>query len=104
MSDVFEDKRINEALSLLNEVAKDKKSELREMIHTRYDHLRSAVGGTAGKMQHDISAGYHQSVQKAKEVAEQIDENVHKNPWPYIGGVALGALVIGYIMGRSKKS
>ena len=104
MAETFDDKRINEALNLLNEVAKDKKAEIREMIHGKYDHLRSAVGGTAGKMQHDISAGYHEGIKKVKDVAEQVDESVHKNPWPYIGGVALGALIIGYIMGRTKKS
>ena len=104
MSDKFDDKRINEALDLLNEVAKDKKAELREMIHTKYGDLRSAVGGAAGRVQHDVAATYHHGVEKVKDIAGELDENVHKNPWPYIGGAALGCLILGYIMGRSKRS
>jgi ElaB/YqjD/DUF883 family membrane-anchored ribosome-binding protein len=104
MSDKFDDKRINEALDLLNEVAKDKKAELSEMIHTKYGDLRAAVGGVAGRVQHDVSATYRHGMEKAKDVAGALDENVHKNPWPYIGGAALGCLILGYIMGRSKRS
>jgi len=29
-----------------------------------------------------------------------LDENVHQSPWGYIGGVALGALILGFILGR----
>jgi ElaB/YqjD/DUF883 family membrane-anchored ribosome-binding protein len=104
MSDRFDDKRINEALDLLNEVAKEKKTELREMIHAKYGDLRSAVGGVAGKVQHDATATYHHSMDKVKDIAGELDENVHKSPWPYIGGAALGCLILGYIMGRSKRS
>jgi ElaB/YqjD/DUF883 family membrane-anchored ribosome-binding protein len=104
MSDRFDDKRINEALDLLNEVAKDKKAELREMIHAKYGDLRLAVGGVAGKVQHDATETYHHSIDKVKDIAGELDENVHKNPWPYVGGAALGCLILGYIMGRSKRS
>ncbi|HVP58348.1 MAG TPA: hypothetical protein VMU02_09640 [bacterium] len=104
MSNKFDDERISEALDLLNEVAKDKKAELREMIHTKYADLRSAVGGAAGKAQHDVSATYHHSMEKVKDIAGELDEGVHRNPWPYIGGTALGCLILGYIMGRSKRS
>ena len=38
--------------------------------------------------------------EKVKEVAKVVDISVHENPWPYIGGVALGALLLGYILGR----
>ncbi len=103
MTERFDDKRINEALELLNEVARDKKAELQSAIANKYGELRSAVSGAAGKLQHDVVETYHRGREKAKELASEVDESVHKNPWPYIGGTALGFLILGYFLGRSKK-
>jgi ElaB/YqjD/DUF883 family membrane-anchored ribosome-binding protein len=104
MTDRFDDKRINEALELLNEVAKDKKAELQGMISHKYEDLHSAIGGVAGRVQQNVVEGFHRGKEKAKELACDVDESVHKNPWPYIGGTALGFLILGYFLGRSKKS
>jgi ElaB/YqjD/DUF883 family membrane-anchored ribosome-binding protein len=103
MTDRFDDKRINEALELLNEVAKDKKAELQGMLSHKYGDLQSAISGVAGKLQHNVIEGYHRSKEKVQELASEVDESVHKNPWPYIGGTALGFLILGYFLGRSKK-
>jgi ElaB/YqjD/DUF883 family membrane-anchored ribosome-binding protein len=103
MSDRFDDKQINEALELLNEVARDKKVELQSMVSNKYGELRTAIGGVAGKLQHDVVETYNRSREKAKELASEVDESVHKNPWPYLGGTALGFLILGYFLGRSKK-
>jgi ElaB/YqjD/DUF883 family membrane-anchored ribosome-binding protein len=103
MTDRFDDKRINEALELLNEVARDKKVELQGIVSNKYGELRSAIGGVAGKLQHDVVETYHRSTEKVKELASEVDESVHKNPWPYLGGTALGFLILGYFLGRSKK-
>jgi ElaB/YqjD/DUF883 family membrane-anchored ribosome-binding protein len=32
-----------------------------------------------------------------------VDKSVHRNPWPYIGGTAAVALLLGYILGRNRK-
>ena len=34
---------------------------------------------------------------------EAFDREVKKNPWPYIGGAAAAALLIGYAMGSSRR-
>lgn len=104
MTDRFDDKRINEALELLNEVAKDKKAELQGMISHKYGDLQTAIGGVAGRLQQNVVEGYNRGRDKAKELATEVDESVHKNPWPYLGGTALGFLILGYFLGRSKKS
>lgn len=103
MAERFEDKRINEALELLNEVAKDKKAELQEMVTDKYSNLKTALGGIAERWQHQSKEAYDRSREKVKELASEVDENVHKNPWPYIGGTALGFLILGYFLGRSRK-
>ena len=39
-----------------------------------------------------------------KQVATDVDEKVKENPWAYIGGAAVGALLLGYILGASRTS
>ena len=43
-------------------------------------------------MRHAIEAAAHAkdvSVEKAKEIAQDVDKNVHQYPWAYIGGTAV---------------
>lgn len=103
MSEHAEDTRVKDALELLNSYAKDKRAELQDMIGNKYGNLKSAVGNVGARLQADASEFYGSSKEKAKQIAHDVDENVHKNPWPYIGGAALGALIIGYMLGRSRK-
>ena len=103
MAEKVEDKKINEALELLNELAKDKKTELRGIVSEKYSHLKSALGGTAEKTQGQAHEVYAQGEEKVREFASKMDENVHKNPWPYLGGTALAFLILGILLGRPKK-
>ncbi len=103
MAKEYDDKKINEALELLDELAKEKKDELLGMVSEKYKHLKSAIGGTTGKMEDQARAALAQGEQTAKEFASKIDGNVRKNPWPYLGGTALGFLILGIFLGRPKK-
>jgi len=42
--------------------------------------------------------------ERAKQIASEVDEKVKENPWPYIGGVAVGALLFGFILGASRNN
>ena len=105
--------KLSEALKLLEDAAKEKKSELQNMLKGKYSHLKEALNDK----EQDIAEALHTAkkraveaathateigAERAKEIAAEVDEQVRENPWPYIGGVALGALLIGYILGRSK--
>jgi ElaB/YqjD/DUF883 family membrane-anchored ribosome-binding protein len=107
MAEKIEDKKINEALELLNESAKEKKAELLGMVAGKYSNLKSALGlgagGAAEKLRAQAREGYALGEEKVKEFASKADDAVHKNPWRYIGGAALGFLILGYLLGRSKK-
>ena len=105
--------KLSEALKLLEDAAKEKKNDLQNMIKGKYSHLKEALIDkeeditqtllTAKKQA--MKAAAHASeigTEKAKEIATEVDQQVRENPWPYIGGVALGSLLIGYILGRSK--
>lgn len=99
----FEDKRINEALELLNSVARDKKAELQSAIENKYADLSSVVSSFAGKMKGQAVEKYEAGKQKVVDVASDIDKSVHQNPWAYIGSAAFAGLVFGFLLGRSRR-
>jgi ElaB/YqjD/DUF883 family membrane-anchored ribosome-binding protein len=104
MSSKIENKNIDEALALLNELAKDKTAELKDMISAKYGNLKSALGGVAGRMQHGARETHARGQKRAEELASNADTGVRKNPWPYLGGTALVFLVLGcFFGGRFRK-
>lgn len=105
--------KLSEALKMLEEAAKEKKDELQNMLKGKYSHLKEALIDKEEDITHALLAAKKQAMkaavhaseigtERAKEIAAEVDQQVRENPWPYIGGVALGALLIGYILGRSK--
>ncbi len=105
--------KLTEALRLLEDAAKGKKEELRTLVSSKYLNLKDALGETKLDMAAAATAARKRTIEaaqqakdiglvKAKEIAIEVDEQVHENPWPYISAVAVTALLIGYIMGKSK--
>jgi ElaB/YqjD/DUF883 family membrane-anchored ribosome-binding protein len=103
MADKASDKKIDEALELLNEMAREKRSELRGMVSEKYSHLKAALGGNAEDIEDQTREALARGEEKLTEFTSRIDENVHKNPWPYLGGTALGFLILGILLGRPKR-
>jgi ElaB/YqjD/DUF883 family membrane-anchored ribosome-binding protein len=99
----FEDKRINEALELLNAAARDKTAELQAAMENKYTDLSSVVSAFTDKVKTQATNTYEAGKQKVVDVATDIDKSVHKNPWAYIGGAAAAAMVFGFLLGRSRK-
>jgi ElaB/YqjD/DUF883 family membrane-anchored ribosome-binding protein len=106
--------KIAEALKLLEEAALQKKDELKSVMSDKYTHLKSViveaesslVKSLAEAKKHAVEAAAHAKdvgVEKAKEIAHDVDKNVHHNPWAYIGGTAVVGLLLGYILGRNRK-
>lgn len=103
-------KKFEEALHILNEAAKEKKEEIQDLLGDKYTHIKDAIQEATEDKLKELNR-FKKTAQKAieeggekfAEVAQDLDEKVHENPWPYIGGAALGALLLGYILGSSKR-
>ena len=105
---------ISEALKLLEEAARQKRQELKNVVSDKYAHLRSVIAETEGSIskslcdagKHAVDAAAHArdaGVEKAREIADDVDQNVHSRPWSYIGGTAVVGLLLGFMLGRNGK-
>jgi ElaB/YqjD/DUF883 family membrane-anchored ribosome-binding protein len=102
------------ALKLLDEAAKQKKDELRTVMSDKYTHLRSLILENESGLLESLTAVKDHAleaatdvkeagVEKAREIARDVDKGVHQSPWPYIAGSAVVSVLLGYILGRSRK-
>jgi ElaB/YqjD/DUF883 family membrane-anchored ribosome-binding protein len=102
-------KKFEEALQLLNEAAKEKKEEIQGLLTDKYRYIQEAVQQASKKNREHWNRtrrfaedAFEEGGEKLKEAASDIDERVRENPWAYIGGFAIGALLLGFILGGSK--
>jgi len=101
--DRFDDKRINEALELLNAVAHDRKADLEAAVKDKYTDFTSLVSALGDQAKNRATEKYHAGKQRVVDAAGDIDETVHRNPWAFIGGAALTGLLLGLLLGRSRR-
>ena len=87
--DRFDDKRISEALELLNAVARDRKAELEAAVRNKYTDFTSLVSALSDQAKSRAAEKYDAEKQKIIDVAGDIDQRAHRNPWAFIGGAAL---------------
>lgn len=122
---------IDDALKVLDEaLAGVNPPALNDLVSNEYRNLKSALGDSArtsaapaqdfiqnalrglGDTMAPVGEYSAQSYEKLAEVAAvgveearrigvEVDRSVRVNPWPYLGGVAVGTLALGLILGRS---
>jgi ElaB/YqjD/DUF883 family membrane-anchored ribosome-binding protein len=101
------------ALKLLEDAAKQKKDELKTVMSDKYTHLRSLIMEKEGSLMKSLATAKDQAldtaehfkevgVEKAREIARDVDKDVHQNPWPYVAGSAVFGVLLGYILGRGR--
>ncbi|MGB5106717.1 MAG: DUF883 C-terminal domain-containing protein [Candidatus Zixiibacteriota bacterium] len=99
----YDDKRINEALEMLDATARDRKLALQSAMENKYFHLTAMLGSITGQLKHRVTEKYESGKQKAVDAAVSVNKSVHKNPWVYVGGAAVGAMLVGFFLGRSRR-
>lgn len=104
-------KKFEEALHLLNEAAREKKEEIQNLMNDRYTEIRDVLNDTAKKgrreyrkVKETAEDWVGENGENLREVVSDLDERVHENPWAYLGGVAVGALLLGFILGSSSRN
>ena len=114
---------IKEALRMVDEALAGHAMEFKELAGDEYQHIKKAVnefaeeavdrlkasGKEAREVGHEamnaISALSNQAMAAVEEHGGEafraMDTRVRANPWPAIGGVALGTFVLGVLLGSS---
>jgi ElaB/YqjD/DUF883 family membrane-anchored ribosome-binding protein len=52
----------------------------------------------------DMESKLKQGQEKIKTVAADVDKRLRDNPWPVVAGVAVGCILLGFILGKNKRS
>ena len=94
--------KLNEALAHLNEAAKERREELQALLAGKYTDLKAAVGGAANASADWMKEQGKEVGDTAKLAASTVDHSVRKHPWYYVGGAALGGLLLGFLLGRHR--
>ncbi len=94
--------KLNEALAHLNEAAKERREELNKLMAGKYTDLKSALGGAAGASADWVKEQGKEVGDTAKLAASTVDRSAHMHPWYYVGGAALGGLLLGFLLGRHR--
>jgi ElaB/YqjD/DUF883 family membrane-anchored ribosome-binding protein len=94
--------KLDEALAHLNEAAKERREELEKLLAEKYTDLKSAFGGAAHTSSDWVKEQGKEVGDTAKLAASTVDHSVREHPWYYIGGTALGCLLLGFLLGRHR--
>ena len=43
-----------------------------------------------------------QGREQLRKIVSEIDKKAHENPWPIVGGVAIGCVLIGFLLGSRR--
>ncbi|MFA5866085.1 MAG: DUF883 C-terminal domain-containing protein [Phycisphaerae bacterium] len=88
------DEKIEEALNLLQEAARDQKNELKNLLQDKYSELKDVFFG--GQMQENASACDGRGLDKERQVEHTFDQFIREQP---LKAVLIGA-GIGLLLGR----
>ena len=92
--------KFQEALALLNDAARDRGEELKKLAADKYTDLKAVLTVATNTSADWIKDRSKAAADTAKRAASTVDDSVHENPWPWIGGTAVVALVLGFLLGR----
>lgn len=103
--------KIDEALQLLDEAAKEKKEEIGHLMTEKYSNIKEVFHEATRsytevieETKRNISDAVTTGEEKLKEMTTDIDKRVHENPWTFLGIAAVAFFLSGYILSGSIRS
>lgn len=111
--------KLNDALRVLDEALSGQGADLKQMVTDEYQNLRSAIGGFSPQMSDTLRQAGTQAysrmsefasglsttgLERGRQIYTEVDATVRANPWPILGGVAVGTFALGFLLGRTGSS
>lgn len=75
------------------------KSTLESSLQNFGSNMGANLGDLTGDSAEKFSKMAEQGVALGRDVARKADAEVRANPWPYIGGIAVGTFALGILLG-----
>jgi ElaB/YqjD/DUF883 family membrane-anchored ribosome-binding protein len=105
---------IDQALKLLDSVAKSHSKEIKQKVVNDYQGLKDVISkserGDDKKILDYVSnleSTYHnlqnRTVDMARKASTKIDKTAHENPWYFVGGAAIAGSFLGLFLGNRIK-
>jgi len=91
---------LNEALAHVNEVAKERREDVKKLVEEKYTDLGSAFGGAANASADWVKEQGREVGDKTKLAAKTVSRSARIHPWYYVGGAAATGLLVGMLVGR----
>lgn len=93
MTNSHSKEKLEEALDLVNQAAREKKEDVMRLLEEKYTDIRASLT--------EVAMNNKEILRQVRRVAE---EKIQKNPLGSVGSIAAGALIFGFILGLSKRS
>ena len=94
--------KLHEALAHLNEAAKESREELQALLADKYTDLKAVLGSAAHTSADWAKEKGREASGTARLAASTVDDSIRKHPWYYVGGAAVGGLLIGLLINRPR--
>ncbi|MES2964684.1 MAG: hypothetical protein V4760_12400 [Bdellovibrionota bacterium] len=92
----------------LGQKAQQTTAPAQDFIGNAVRGFTESFGGVAGPIGEYSAESYEKiaevaavGLEEARRIGGEVDRSVRANPWPYLGGIAVGTLALGVILGRS---
>ena len=73
---------------------KDNDTDLANVLRQGEDKLKGAMADAQHKVQ--------QKQEQLKQIVSTVDKQLKENPWPIVAGVAVGGILLGFILANSR--
>jgi len=99
---------IDDALKVLDDALDGVNAPaLGALVSDQFNNVKAAIGNSGiGEFSQQsfeqISEVAAIGLENARRIGGEVDRSVRANPWPFLGGVAVGTLALGVILGRSQ--
>lgn len=121
MDNRYDRQNIDEALQVLENAARERSQDLQDLIRNKYANIKDTltpqpetknrIRELGERVQENVRQGketmnemMQTGSQKISDTAGRVNREVHTHPFQVISGVAVSALLLGFILGTRKQS
>ena len=86
---------------------KERETETGSKVNKGAEYMSSAIREEEQKIRDvfaDAEKRLKQGEEQLRKVIANVDKQLHDNPWPIVGGVAAGCLLLGFLFGTTRRS